>query len=1357
MKFSKKAFTLVELIVIMLVLAILSTIAFLSFMGYSRDARDAVRLSDITSIDKSLELFKTKTQIYPEPSNSTDITYLWWLAWKQWTMWESVVNNLEELDKIMLDPLVWSEYSYSRLNTADEYQIATAYEGDIIWYNSFFNEVVAEWEKEATAYVTWNYNWQIITINTWSLIYVAASPSIISSDLEVTDVKEVIDQKKLVYTWFKNLPDAYKWTDLKVDWWYDFKIANPIVFTWTIDDFYEDERKRINLVRRLQIAFWDKQFEKDSTHTELLTKSLWTEEWKEFVDEFLWTRFHKKRKVRRSFIFPIDCWDETGTFEWFSSWALISESCLFSSEWSTEWIVEEWTGSWWTKWASPVNLPNSSTSTFVYYPVFNKPARLSFDYNIQMSVDNKVEFYINWIKYEKWSASTSWYNHYETELLPAWDYKFEWRVTRNWANSHQIDFWIDNILVDCIWWWAWCWWTLWFEDGDIPPFDMLTFWWWVKSTWKRVTDSSQWLYSIKSPLPPASWNAIVEFKKRSDEPFKFSFDHKVDMNSWNTITFYINWERYDKWDYNTLWNNFTTYTTALLPPWDYTFKWVVSRNWNWWEWGHYIYYYFDNFRFECVWWWAWCWWDLWLEDWDVNPWDMFSFTWDAKTPWKRTTDSNQWTYAIASPLPHTSSSNYLTYNYSSAQPFKFNFDHKIDMNSWNSVTFYINWQEYKLWDNSNKPTSYTSVTTPLLPAWDYEFKWKVYRNWNWWERWHFIRYYLDNLRVTCEWAPVWCWWEDLSLDLWSTIPTDIFDFTWVSQFAWDQDSNTKSEWTHSIVSPYYDWDYYKKANLIRTETFTTPQKMSFDIKTSISNAWSQNISFYINGVRYYIWTYSSSTNDWFVTYITPLLPAWTYEFKWEINKYEHYTNQMWLDNIQFTCVWWWWTCWWNDLTMDSWSSNPWDIYSFTWELPVVWNQSSTTKSEWTHSIVSPYYDWDYYKKANLIRSETFATPQKMSFDIKTNISNNWSQNIRFYINGVRYYTWNHSSSTNNWFVTYTTPLLPAWTYDFKWEINKYETYTNQMWLDNIQFTCLWWWWTCWWNNLTLDNWATNPWDIYSFTWEIPVVWDQDSNTKSEGTHSIVSPYYDWDYYKKANLIRTETFTTPQKMSFDIKTSISNAWSQNISFYINGVRYYIWTYSSSTNDWFVTYITPLLPAWTYEFKWEINKYEHYTNQMWLDNIQFTCVWWWWTCWWNDLTMDSWSSNPWDIYSFTWELPVVWNQSSTTKSEWTHSIVSPYYDWDYYKKANLIRSETFATPQKMSFDIKTNISNNWSQNIRFYINGVRYYTWNHSSSTNNWFVTYTTPLLPAWTYDFKWEINKYETYTNQMWLDNIQFTP
>lgn len=60
MKNTKKAFTLVELIVVITILAVLGTIAFVSFGSYSADARNTKRTSDIKGIQSKISTQTTE-------------------------------------------------------------------------------------------------------------------------------------------------------------------------------------------------------------------------------------------------------------------------------------------------------------------------------------------------------------------------------------------------------------------------------------------------------------------------------------------------------------------------------------------------------------------------------------------------------------------------------------------------------------------------------------------------------------------------------------------------------------------------------------------------------------------------------------------------------------------------------------------------------------------------------------------------------------------------------------------------------------------------------------------------------------------------------------------------------------------------------------------------------------------------------------------------------------------------------------------------------------------------------------------------------------------------------------------------
>ncbi len=232
-----KAFTLVELIVVITILAILWTIAFISFQNYSKSARDWVRISDINNIEKNLGIFVVEKWFYPIPDNWTNITYSWAIAWTQWTVWDNVIINLKNLSKKPIDPLVNNEYAYSITNTKVEYQLATILEWESLTYNLplITKQVNATTTKKAIAKIKWNYNEKLIKVSTGNIDYILAVPSIIASDITDVELQNIINNKKLVYNNYQNLPDSYKNLWYTMTWWFDFQPSNNIVvYSWSL-------------------------------------------------------------------------------------------------------------------------------------------------------------------------------------------------------------------------------------------------------------------------------------------------------------------------------------------------------------------------------------------------------------------------------------------------------------------------------------------------------------------------------------------------------------------------------------------------------------------------------------------------------------------------------------------------------------------------------------------------------------------------------------------------------------------------------------------------------------------------------------------------------------------------------------------------------------------------------------------------------------------------------------------------------------------------------------------------------------------------------------------------------------------
>ena len=114
LKFTKKAFTLVELIIVVTIIAILATIWFISYSGYSENLKDTVRKTDVKTISKALEFKLSKGLLLPAPDNiSWEITEKW-VKFKIGELWDQSHTELaSDLAQLPIDPVDKTHYKYA--------------------------------------------------------------------------------------------------------------------------------------------------------------------------------------------------------------------------------------------------------------------------------------------------------------------------------------------------------------------------------------------------------------------------------------------------------------------------------------------------------------------------------------------------------------------------------------------------------------------------------------------------------------------------------------------------------------------------------------------------------------------------------------------------------------------------------------------------------------------------------------------------------------------------------------------------------------------------------------------------------------------------------------------------------------------------------------------------------------------------------------------------------------------------------------------------------------------------------------------------------------------------------------------
>lgn len=214
----KKAFTLVELIVAITILIILSWISVIMYLWYSESSRDSTRITDLSNIHKLIELYKIQEWNLPIPSNWVPITYSWAIVWVQWSFWDSILDKVKNWWVDLTDPATWNEYSYSLLNTLNDYQLWTVMESEngktkLLWISN----------ESTYAYLDWNFNWIWARTFTWWVNYVFALPSITAAYMWANaDLVDIVNNKWLVYNWYSNLPYIYNDSKFNVMWWVDY-------------------------------------------------------------------------------------------------------------------------------------------------------------------------------------------------------------------------------------------------------------------------------------------------------------------------------------------------------------------------------------------------------------------------------------------------------------------------------------------------------------------------------------------------------------------------------------------------------------------------------------------------------------------------------------------------------------------------------------------------------------------------------------------------------------------------------------------------------------------------------------------------------------------------------------------------------------------------------------------------------------------------------------------------------------------------------------------------------------------------------------------------------------------------------
>ena len=316
----KYAFTLVELIVVITILAILWTIAFISLQWYSKDARDSIRISDVSNMKTSLELFHLNSWKYPLPDDNQIADYWTEILWYQWDFWTSVISSLSRsISEVPTDPLTDKKYVFSVANNKNEFEILSLLEWDSVVLNNISQTNAAS--LEVTPKIDWTYN--RVFIKTAS--YIVPVPSIINTEVWATTM--TLDSSNIssqVINWGENIPE--QWNIVSNTWALTWLVLS--VYIWSVNIDSSNSIKE-DVMLKIQDAYTGSILWNNDVYEYILSKT-WTEILAKLTNSIV-----LKDNITDIESSPPKTVADCGTWIWTSAWDII----YWTSDWTDVWLV----------------------------------------------------------------------------------------------------------------------------------------------------------------------------------------------------------------------------------------------------------------------------------------------------------------------------------------------------------------------------------------------------------------------------------------------------------------------------------------------------------------------------------------------------------------------------------------------------------------------------------------------------------------------------------------------------------------------------------------------------------------------------------------------------------------------------------------------------------------------------------------------------------------------------------------------------------------------------------------------------------------------------------------------------------
>ena len=455
----KNAFTLVELIVVITILAILWTIAFISLQWYSKDARDSIRISDISSIKTSLELFHLNSGKYPLPDDKQIVDYWTETLWYQWNFWTTVISSLSRsMSEVPTDPLTAKKYIFSVANNKNEFEILSLLEWDWIALNPLIplsGEIATAASLVVTPKIDWTYN--RVFIKTAS--FIVPVPSIVTS--EILSWTMTLDSNNIssqVVNGWENIPE--QWNVISNTWALTWLVLS--VYTWSININTSNSEKEI-VIGKIKDAYTASVLASSDIYEYILATS-WEEEIVKVLNSIVLNNDTTEITINPD-PYASCTWVNIPTpFNTTSTYDLCDIPDIVVCNWLWIWITIAWCNIWATAWSEYdlcVDWASCTTARVWWYFQFGR--------------NTPYPTWTNGVLWNSWDWESGWWTDW-------WSANYWWvyeadKITTTYNNP----IWATNI-------WLMQW--LCQNDYHIPTAkewsDLHTAWGW--SVWNNVKD-----------------------------------------------------------------------------------------------------------------------------------------------------------------------------------------------------------------------------------------------------------------------------------------------------------------------------------------------------------------------------------------------------------------------------------------------------------------------------------------------------------------------------------------------------------------------------------------------------------------------------------------------------------------------------------------------------------------------------------------------------------------------------------------------------------------------------------------------------------------------------------------------------